>query len=217
MKSNDELRAKARELRSGGMSILKIVKELKVPKSTIFGWIRDVVLTEEQRKSLSRSESGALKKAIETVKKNRVDRWNVYRIEADKEWEIMKNDPLFMFGLALYIGEGAKVSNSEVNIVNANVSVIWKAMLFFEKIGIKQDEFKIQIHVHVGADEKAATDYWIRELGLPRSQFQKTIVATSIQRRGIKGNILPNGTCHLRNYSTRIKQKVLRWMELALE
>jgi transposase len=89
MKSNDELRAKARELRSGGMSILKIVKELKVPKSTIFGWIRDVVLTEEQRKSLSRSESGALKKAIETVKKNRVDRWNVYRIEADKELYIL--------------------------------------------------------------------------------------------------------------------------------
>lgn len=149
MKSNDELKAKARELRSGGMSILKIVKELKAPKSTIFGWIRDVVLTEEQQKMLNWSESGALKKAIEVVKKNKVDRWASYRVEAEREYEVLKNDPSFMFGLALYIGEGTKFGGQPA-ITNADVKVIRKAMEFFEKIGINQDDFRIHIQIHEG-------------------------------------------------------------------
>lgn len=65
-------------------------------------------------------------------------------------------------------------------------------------------------------DVLLAEKYWLHGLGMDKFQMHKTMIATSISSKGLKGDILPNGTCHLRSSSTELKQKVLRWMELAL-
>ena len=51
MSKYDE-RIKARLMRKEGISIIVIAKELSVSKSTVSGWCRDIILTEEQIEKL---------------------------------------------------------------------------------------------------------------------------------------------------------------------
>lgn len=53
MKKLRDYQITARDMRAAGMSIVKISKELRVSKSSVSIWVRDIILTEEQKDALS--------------------------------------------------------------------------------------------------------------------------------------------------------------------
>jgi len=67
----------ARELRKQGWSLNEIRQKLKVAKSSVSLWVRDIELTEKQRQKLSKK--GVKKEVIEKRRETRLKRENARR------------------------------------------------------------------------------------------------------------------------------------------
>lgn len=206
----------ARKLRSEGVSINDILKQVPVAKSSVSTWVRDIELTEEQIDRIALKHVAARERSIQTKRFKREARIAAYYREADAAYETLSRNVDFMFGLALYIGEGSKKKESVLEITNCDPRVIQKGIQFFQKIGFTQDKLhcKIQLHPHLPEDEVLA--YWRQITGLGRPQFGKVIRAVSSARQGKTYNKQLYGTCTIAAYSTKMYYMLMRWMELAL-
>src|SRR5688500_18905998 len=116
----------ARDLRRQGLSLREICKQVPAAKSSISLWIRGIALTEEQFLRISDNKVRAREQASRTKRLKRQERLAGYGPQAEAEHETLRNDPHFMFGLALYIGEGSKGTRPEIEFINWNYQVVLK-------------------------------------------------------------------------------------------
>jgi len=210
-----EEKQRARELRRQGWSYNDILKEVGVSKSTLSLWLRDIPLTDEQIAALSCKFRVGREKFIHKMRVRRDTRWAEYHREAEEEYRTLSQDPEFMFGLALYIGEGSKTKQNDLCIANCDPRVIQKALEFL-RIGIPFASLRCAIHLHLGLSVETAEAYWQEVTGLPKTQFHRTSAAISRASGGKKGNLQVYGTCQISAAHTKIRQKLGRWMTLAL-
>ena len=144
-------------------------------------------------------------------------RWREFVEEAEREWQVFSSQPDFMFGLALYVGEGNKAGRERISICNCEPAVLRRALAFFERyLAADRNRVRAHVHLHVEGDAGAAERFWQSELGLPAEQFYRTSRVTTRSSKALKRELRPHGTCHVTVYSTALKQKLNRWMELAL-
>lgn len=215
-KMRHEDKQRARELRTQGWSYNDILKEVGVSKSTLSLWLRDIPLTGEQISALSCKFRAGREKFIHKMRVRRDDRWAEYHWEAEAEYAVLSQDPAFMFGLALYIGEGSKTQPNSLRLSNCNPGVIRKGLQFFLKIGVSPTSVRCAVHLHPGLCVETAETHWQEITGLLPAQFYKTTVALSRASSGTKTNVQRYGTCHLVIHQTRLRQKMEKWMELSL-
>src|SRR3989344_4214668 len=111
------LRLEARKLRNSGMSMKCIAKTLKVARSSVSDWVRDIILTEEQlfilrQSELSGHERGRLKTvAIKKEKRRKiVDDFNNLGIS---RIHYLDKQELLLVGVALYWAEGSRAIEIE--------------------------------------------------------------------------------------------------------
>ncbi|MBV9849351.1 MAG: hypothetical protein JO250_06665 [Armatimonadetes bacterium] len=211
-----EEKQRAREMRLQGHSYREILEQIPVSKGTLSLWLRDIFLTEEQQLRLKGARNAGREKFRVIMRAKRDQRWSQHHREAEEEFQHLRFDADFMFGLALYIGEGSKTKQNEVRITNCDPRVIQKGLQFFLKIGIPRENVRVAIHLHPGLSKDVAEGYWRKVTGLPESQFHMTRDAVSRASSGQKGNLQPYGTCQLRSNTTVIRQKLSAWMDLAL-
>lgn len=211
-----EEKNRAREMRRQGYSYNEILEHVSVSKGTLSLWLRDITLTEEQIAHFANKRCGGREKFIQAMRQRRNARWAEYHREAEEEYKRLSQDPSFMFGLALYIGEGSKTLQNELCITNCDPRVIQKGMQFFQQIGVSTDALRCALHVHPGLSKEIAEQFWQEVTGLPPEQFHTTRDAISRASKGTKGHVQLYGTCQLRACSTRLRQKIQKWMELAL-
>ena len=121
-----------------------------------------------------------------------------------------------MFGLALYIGEGSKTDRNVASVSNCDARVIRSVIDFFEQVGAPRTGLIVRIHIHDVNAASAANEFWVTETGLTEAQFRRPTVAVSGASHQTKGNIQPFGTCHVNANSTEVRQKIEKWMALAL-
>lgn len=150
------------------------------------------------------------------MRARRAERWAEYHREAEAEWPTRAQDPAFMFGIALYIGEGGKTSGNRLTITNCDARVIKQGLAFFLSIGVPKSALRCALHVHPGLSQENAEQFWQQVTAMPPEQFHTTRDAVNRASSGIKGHIQVHGTCQIHAYSTELCQKVHRWMELAL-
>ena len=194
----------ARELKSQGLSNPQISARIGIPRQTLARWVEDVIVP------------GA---PVAKVTKSRIERWARYRVEAETEWLRLRNNSSFIFGLGIYAGEGSKCDNNTAGAANANHLILAKVVEFFQVIGVPKDRIKAGVHVHDEAQVAVAENFWSVALGIPRSQFERTgvFISENSKRTARKKNNLPHGTCYLKVHDTAVRQKIGRWLELALE
>ncbi len=214
-------REQARILRKQGYSLGEIRRRLGVAKSSVSVWVRDVELTAEQMERLAEQGSGGANKASrekysQTMRRKREARIAEYYREAEEEWPRLKQDVEFMFGLALYVGEGSKSKFDRVEIANCDVWVIRKSLLFFERIGAARARVGCKIVLHPGLDRQEALAFWQVATGLASQQFHIYYAATRSSRNQFPHR-QPYGTCTVCAHSVVLSYKVHRWVELALE
>lgn len=214
MRWEDKLRA--RELRVQGCSYNDILREVGVSKSTLSLWLRDIPLTDEQVAALSDKFRAGREKFIHKMRVRRDDRWAEYHREAEAEYAILSQDPAFMFGLALYIGEGTKSDENAVCFTNCDPRVICKALDFFLTIGVPYASLRGAVHLHPGLSVEAAELYWRQVTNSSETQLHKTSVSVSRASTGKKGNSQPRGTFQISATHTKTRQKLSVWMTLAL-
>ncbi len=209
----------ARHLRQQGCSLNEILQQVDASESTLSLWVRDIQLTTEQierlREKISNRAAGR-ELFRQAMRARRDARWAQYQQEAVDEYQELSQDPQFMFGLALYIGEGHKCQHGLVAVVNCEAGVIAKSLEFFERIGVSKDKVTVTIHLHPGLCENEARKYWQQITGLPLTQFRKTIWVVSRASARKKGHLQIYGTCRIAVHSTKLRQKLGVWMKLAL-
>jgi hypothetical protein len=206
---------KARSLRKKGYSINQIVKEAGLSKASVSLWVRDIILTESQKKKLS--EKG---RSVESVERRRISRISnelakrqIIIDKAKEDFTTISLKELKLIGIILYLGEGGKTERGVARISNSDPSVIKIMMRFFREIcNVPENKFKIHVHTFTHADVVKTEKYWSRITGIPRKQFYKTYTkpsSASLQKR----NTLPFGTVSINVCDTKLFLTIMGWIE----
>lgn len=205
----------ARKLRSRGYSIKEIVKDLKVAKSSVSIWVRDIKLTQEQRQELSRK--GFLKDVVERRRETRLTKENSRRQlvvdRAKSDVGAISKQGLFLIGVALYWAEGSKTRRGIVEFCNGDPKLISIMMRFFKEIcHISPEKFRGHIHLHFHLSAKGAEHYWHKVSSIPLNHFFKTSQQHNKSRKNKKDS-LPFGTFSIYICSTELFLKLKGWRE----
>ncbi len=208
-------------LRKDGHSYNYIAKVAGVSKSTLAIWLADVPYipnTETiQRIGNARAASGEAKSKLKRESLERA------RVEAKDDVGHLSRRDLFMLGLGLYIGEGAK-STQQIRFVNSNPAIINFMIKWFTKaVGLKKNNLKIRLHIYPDCNERQSLQFWSEKTTIPMSQFQKTVVDWRKNKKAFKSGKLPHGTVHLsvnglgeKRFGVFLARKILAWSDLVL-
>lgn len=210
-----EEKERARALRKDGKSINQIIKETGFSKASVSVWVRDIVLTPEQKNQIS--ERG---RSVESVERRRISRLfnaqssrQIIINKAKEDFTNISLDQLKLIGIILYLGEGGKTNRSMARVANSDPLVIKIMMKFFRKIcKVPDNKFRAAIHTFQHANVEETEKYWSEISGIPRSQFFKTYIkpsALSLQKR----NTLPFGTFDICICDTRLFLTIMGWIE----
>ena len=208
-------RNKAIELRKRGESMRDIAAKLRVSKASISLWVRDVVLTSQQRKKLNRNGY-----SIDVIEKRRITRiantkekYATVMKEAGKDISSLSLHELWLIGIALYWGEGGKTYRGMARIANSDPAVIKIMMRFFREIcGVPEEKFNGHVHTFSHLNLEKAENYWSGVSKIPVKQFYKTYVKKSVASKD-KRDTLPYGTFQIYVCDTVLFYKIIGWIE----
>ena len=209
-----EEKKEAIRLRKEGWSIKDINKKLRVSKSSVSFWVREIELTPKQKLELSKK--GIRKEVIEkrriTRLKNENARRQIIIDQAKKEIKHLSLRDLFLIGTALYWAEGGKTKGI-VRFSNSDPKIIQIIMRFFKEVcEISPCKFKGHIHIHPHLDCKKAEKYWSNISGIPLAQFYKSYQKPNKSSQNKKDS-LPYGTFDIYICSTELLLKLKGWAE----
>lgn len=173
---------KAISLRKQGRSLNFISKELQIPKTTLYYWIKNIPLSKQQKELLHKEKLESLKKARSkavrwhnTEKERRIKEAKQKALESFEQIDIEDKEILKLALALLYLGEGSK-KVSDTGMGNSDPIIL----LFFIKAlkiiyGLQTKDFRCYLHLRDDQDEIQIKTYWSRTLGIPQSQFRKTL------------------------------------------
>lgn len=195
---------KSRTLRRRGLSILKIASIVRVAKSTVSLWCRDIELTESQKLKLLASKREGLRRGqlmgAEIQKKKRLDKIYAYRQEGIGRMADFGLREGFAFGLALYLAEGSK--NSKGIIFTNSDPLIIKFMIdWFQKyFDVPKGNFTFYLMINEihKLREQIVKKYWVKYLNISSDQFRKTTFARSKQKKIYENHSNYYGTIHFK-------------------
>lgn len=210
MKFKEKL--KAIQLRESGESYGEIRKKVRVSKSTLSLWLKDVRLTSGQKRRLyvELRQKNAYKLA-KCNQKRKEERTKIIIEKAEKEAQECLENPLFLAGLMLYWAEGDKSDRTEcTKFTNSDPIMVRLMMRWFREIcKVSEDSFRVCLHIHGLHCRKKIENYWSDITRVPQSQFYKTQVKpTSLRQRR---NKLYNGTCAVRIYNKDLFRRIKGW------
>jgi len=202
-----EVREKARDMRRAGFSLSEIATQLFVSKGSVSSWVRDIHLSDEQaarlkakQKNWGGKNSGARQNQDQAREQRRA-----YQ-EAGRE-HARAGSVLHLTGCMLYWAEGAKSRNG-IYFANSDPQMMLLFMRFLrEELYVVDGQIKLLIHCHTNnPDEIQRIErFWLEILELPRSSLSKTSYK---QGSATRKNILANGVCSIRVYSTELTHHI---------
>lgn len=203
-------REKALEMRKREMSYSQIKKALGVNKSTLSYWLKDYPLSEKRIRELRDSDL-KIEKYRETVRKKREARLDVfYNEEKVKLFPVNKRD-LYLAGLFLYWGEGAKnVARGKLTVSNTDPAVIKFFMYWLENsLGVPKGKMRIQLHLYSDMDIDKEISFWAETLRVDRGQFTRPYIKESLSSKINHKGGFGHGTCNLGVGDARLCERVL--------
>jgi len=191
-------------LRQGGESIKEIAKRLKVAKSTVSLWCRDIELTPEQiqrlhERMVSRSYTGRLKGARIQYER-RIKRIKDLKRRGLNRLGKLSGRDFLVAGAALYWGEGSKFGR-EVRFSNSDPEMIKFMTIWFKKIW-KIDPKRFTLHVGINEIHRNRVEevenYWSKLTKIPKEQFIKTTLIKVKNKKAYKNFPVYYGTLTIR-------------------
>lgn len=214
---------KAIKLRKLGNSYQQISSVLKVPKSTLSYWLKDIEISQTAKlKIQSRRCSTGIAKLIERNKEQSFLAEQKHKeIEKMGEEEAQKlySDQLFILGTSLYWAEGYKQGAygskwKSIDFANSDPEMIKIMVKFFLKfLKIKKSDIKIQIMIHDSENIDKAINFWHNITRVPKNNFIKT--SCSIRKTSAKKikRKLEHGTIHLRINNVKQFFRLIGWIK----
>lgn len=194
-----KLKEKVLQLRQQGMSYSQIKAVVKVSKGTLSDWLKNISLPEERIRELRDFNAIRIEKCRNTKALKRNNRLEMVYRKAEKDIGTLKNmseREVFLFGLFLYWGEGSKTDRYCIEITNTDPSMIKFALLWFKTIGVNKEDLKIRLKIYKDIDKEHVTNYWIKVLGVDKTQFRYQVKRTNQSDITYKTGF-GHGTCSL--------------------
>ncbi len=160
-----EAQEKARRMRAENMTLADIAATLRVSKSSVSVWVRDVPFTpSERRYGPQRRTHPAHAAKLRQIAE--LDELGIQRIGT------LGEEAFLVAGVALYAGEGAKTDGA-VKFANTDSAMIsffcaWLRRFF----PIDESRLRVCVYLHEGLDLEAAEQHWSSLTGIPRDQFR---------------------------------------------
>lgn len=213
-----KLREKAIRLRvEKRKSYSAIRKELGVPKSTLSYWLRDFPLSESEILELRRlgwkaGEAGR-ERYRNTLRKKKEQADDCVYKRYCKCFRKVSKDSEFLFGLALYLGEGAKKKESQLVLANTDSDVIRFFIHWCEKfISVQHSEFRFQLHLYENMDVEFEHKFWQNTLRVKRTQFYKPSIRKLKPHSFTYSSTNGHGTCSAYVFGTERNREVMQAM-----
>ncbi len=214
---NSLLFSKAIQLRRGGSSYSDITHRINVPKSTLSGWFSEIPWSKRMVKKLDTTSRRVnirrilLMNKAKTKQKN--ERYKIYREEAEREYNILKKDPLFICSLCLYWGEGLKTNDGKVSLVNSDADLIEVVVTFYREIlHVPENKIRAELFIYEADNHLEFINFWSKKIKLAKNQFIKTQVLKS--RTSLTKRKLDHGMCNVYFSSTELNIKIMEWIRL---
>lgn len=210
------LKSKAITLRKKGLSYNEIRKEINVAKSTLALWLRDVLLTKNQRQRLYTKQIMILTRGPQSQKERR--KREVEKIIEGAEKEIISPLPLEayrLFGAALYWAEGRKARDFEITNSDPNLIIFFVKWLN-DIFGINPDKLTASLNIYHQQKEEEIKRFWSDLTEIPIDNFRKSYIKPS--SKNYKKNNLYYGTIKIRvQKGTDMRYKVYGWIRAVLK
>lgn len=204
-----ELREKARELRLQGMSVKSIAKQINAAISSVSMWVRNIPLSEEQKKILKKSSGGSQSVRLECANKKRATHRKIReKYQEEGQQKAICGEALHAFGCALYWGEGRKERNC-VELANSDpyLLILFKQFLdyYFQ---LEDNDYHIAINCYLnnGLSMFEIEQFWLKMLNLPTSCLRKSTINPIKEKHN--GRKLIYGVCKLIVCKTHIIQHI---------
>jgi transcriptional regulator with XRE-family HTH domain len=207
--TNIKAKSKAIELRKKGMSYSQIKNEFGISKSTLSGWLFDMPLSEDKIRKLRDFNPMRIERCRNTKMKKRENRLSlVYKKVSEDIGKINKRE-LFLVGLFLYWGEGSKTSKYTTAFTNTDPMMVKFFIRWVtECLGVKKTNLDILLHLYKDMNIKDSTDFWVKELKIPVSQFKKPYIKDSKLSGLTYKSGFGKGTCNVRIYNRDVKEYI---------
>ncbi len=217
-----ELKPEAINLRKRGYSIGKIESRLKIPRSTLSGWLKNIKLTQKQKKRLRQDWKNGLVKARKKAaiwhnrqKEKRLEEAKNAALGILKNIDLNDKNILELALALLYLGEGTK-NNPETALGSSNAMIL-KFFLGSLKNIYNIDIKKIKCDLYLRADQnpEKIKRYWAKTLNLSLSNFKQ--INIDKRTKGTKTYSYYKGVCHLRCGNVAIQRRLINLANLFCE
>lgn len=218
MVRNTEKYEQAVSLRKRGFTLDEIAKYCDISKSTASIWLKNKAFSTEVTKQNVKRAGAENAKRLRLINKarsgERAKRYKEVLRSADVEFKHYQDDPLFIAGVMLYIGEGDNRHERLIRIASARMEV-HKVFIRFaqEFLGVEKNKTHFWILLYPDLDEELCMKKWSKSIGISYAQFFKNQV---IQGKSNK-RILHYGVGNTIIGSTVLKYKLNRWIELVMK
>jgi transposase len=177
-RAKDDLRAKARQLREEGLDYDAIAAQLRVSKSSVSLWVRD--LPRPERLSWEQCRKRAAERARmywEQERPLRNARREAIITAAAAEIGTLTDREVLIAGAIAYWCEGAKHKphrpQYRIKFINSDPAIIRFFLRFLDAAGVAFHQIRFRVCIHETADVPAAERFWLGVTGAEPAQFHR--------------------------------------------
>jgi len=205
------------QLRKLGLSYNQIKLKVRVSKSTLSRWLKDLPLSKDQINSLRGKSHSRIEKYRESMKKRRETRLKQVYFESRKQLLPLSKKELLMAGLFLYLGEGNKSLKKAVSVNNTDPAVMKFYFYWLTKVlNVPTHSIKVYVHLYKDMNIEEELSRWSDLLKIPQTQFMKPYIKDSM-RSSVQQKGYGHGTCALVVHDVRLKEKIILSLKSILD
>jgi len=222
MYSKKTEKEKAITLRRQGFSYSEILREVKVAKSTLSLWFKEVELSQSQKQMLTRKKIEAALRGAKKRRDQRIELSNKVKREAMNEIVNINKETIKLLGAFLYWAEGNKQKEYNVSVgVKFGNSDPMMIRFFYkwliEVCEISSEQVHFELYIHENADIEKAKKFWAQFIpidvrNLLPVRWKKIKYGSHRKNAGMNYN----GVIRINvRRSTNLNRKIMAWVEKA--
>ncbi len=199
------VRDKARQLRSEQkLTIDELAERLAIPRTTIYGWVRDLSIGQTEGRTRASQRAGQVTKAIH--RRRRAAAYDMGK----REFPARLREPTFRDFICMYVGEGYKRDRNVVSIGNSDPAVVRLGAIWIRRLAANPVVFSFQHHAD--QDPRELCVFWARVVGTdPASiKFQRKSNSGQLSGRLWRSQY---GVLQVRTPDTYLRSRLQAWMD----
>lgn len=221
MRAKLDEKNEAIKLRRQGHSYSEILEKIHVAKSSLSLWLGNLKISKKANNSLKSKLESAQMLGAAARHNQRIIKVAKIEKEAISEIPKIRNRDLFLIGLMLYWGEGAKISETNisqrVDFSNSD-PIMCRIFLKWLRICINISDDNIVPCIYIHESKKGsienALQYWSKQISFPVEKFGNTCLTKTVYPREKPRKTVESYFGQLRirvRKSTDLNRKIAGW------